>query len=185
MDQVAVLHDFRKKEAFLLIVECATARGIDVRNRGEAVADSACGVDGDEGVPGPVAVCLVAWVQVSACDDMGLWIRTRGSEGVVIALDDFGAEIVQRVGDVEAVLVVESGVVRRESRGVPAEGFGPDRRRGAVVDGVAAVDELEAEIDVVLPREDLAAEDEVAAVETGEMLRGIDQACVDEGGEEC
>lgn len=32
---------------------------------------------------------------------------------------------------------------------------------------MAAVDELEAEVDVVLSPEDLAAEDEIAAVETG------------------
>ncbi len=74
MDQIAVLHNLRKEEAFLLILERAAAGGIDVRNRREAAADSACGVDGYEGVPGPVAVCLVAWVWVSACDDIyGVW----------------------------------------------------------------------------------------------------------------
>jgi hypothetical protein len=60
MDQKAILHNLRKKETLLLIHERATTGGIDVRNRREAVADSACGINGHEGVPGPVAVCLVA-----------------------------------------------------------------------------------------------------------------------------
>ena len=38
------------------------------------------------------------------------WTRTCGSESVVIALDNFRAQIVQRIGDVEAMLVVESRV---------------------------------------------------------------------------
>lgn len=60
MDQIAVLHNLRKKETLLLILERAAPGGIDVRNRREAVADSARGINGHEGVPGPVAVCLVA-----------------------------------------------------------------------------------------------------------------------------
>lgn len=122
-----------------------------------------------------VLVCVMIW---------GVWGRTCGSEGVVIALDDLRAEIVQRVSDVEAVRVVEGRVLGGERRGVPAEGFGPDERGGAVVEGVAAVDEREAEVEVVLPVEDLPAEDEVAAVEAGEVLRGVDEGGVDEGGEE-
>jgi len=60
MDQIAILHNLRKKETLLLVLKRAAPGGIDVRNRREAVADAARGVDGYEGVPGPVAVCLVA-----------------------------------------------------------------------------------------------------------------------------
>jgi hypothetical protein len=108
----------------------------------------ACGsVDGNEAVPGPVAILLVAGSTVC----------------VVEAFKDLGAKDVITVCDEVSGFGVEGGLIGRWLRVVgvvggvvydPAEGLGANFCGGAVVGVFTAVDEGEAEVDVFLLLED-------------------------------
>ena len=66
---------------------------------------------------------------------------TGDSIGVIITFNDFGAEVVCRVGNVEAIGVVEGFVGRIQTGGVPAKYLRSDFCEGGVVQIVTAVDE--------------------------------------------
>ena len=114
----------------------------------------------------------------------------RGSDGfflpksVVETFENLRTQHVHGVGNVETGLLVKSLLIRRNGRRVPAEGFRPDHGSRVGVGVVAAVDERETEVNVLLLLENLASEDEVAAVETGQVLRRVDKGVVVERGEE-
>lgn len=76
------------------------------------------------------------------------------------------------ISDVEAGTIVKLRLIGRHTILVPSETFRPDASEGLVVGVFAAGDELEAEVDVFLRVEHEAAEDEVAAVEAGEVAGG-------------
>lgn len=54
MDQVAVFHNFSKKEAVLKVAEPPSLWPIYVCYAGESRTDSSRGVDRDEGIPCPL-----------------------------------------------------------------------------------------------------------------------------------
>ena len=60
LDQIRILHDLRKQKTLLHVLESTAALDIDIVDGAEARADARGGVDGDEGIPGPVAVHLIA-----------------------------------------------------------------------------------------------------------------------------
>ena len=104
--------------------------------------------------------------------------RTGDSVRIVETFHDFGAQVVEWVGDVEAVLVVEGLVGGIHTRGVPAENLRSDPREGGGVQIVTAVDERESEIDVILSVQYGASEEEIPAVEAGQMLGRVHQCGV-------
>ena len=88
---------------------------------------------------------------------------------VVKRLQHFRAQEIIRTRDVEARTLVKLLLAARDSPFVPAETVGADASQSLVVGVLAAGDQLEAEVDVLLLGQDQAAEDEVAAVEAGEV----------------
>lgn len=142
LDEVAVLEDLGEPEALLGVVEGAAVGGVDVGDGAEADARAARLVDVQEGVPRPVLVLGVA----------------RRAVRVVVALDHLGPQDVRRRRDPEPVLGVERGLVARRRPVVatrvahpavlPAEALGAYPCCRAEVGRVAALDELEAELDV-------------------------------------
>ena len=89
---------------------------------------------------------------------------TGNSISVVETFNDFWAEVVYRIGNVEAMRVVEGFVGRVHPRGVPAEYLGADSCEGGVVQIVTAIDEREPEIDVILSVEYRTSKEKVSAV---------------------
>lgn len=65
MDQIRILHDLCKQEAFLHIVERSSIRSIDIRDRGEPLANSGRCIYCHEGVPRPILVHCVTFHPVS------------------------------------------------------------------------------------------------------------------------
>lgn len=158
MNEITVLEHLSEEEAVLEVQEGATIGSINVRDLGESGAGSGRGVDGQETLPRPVPVGLVTGSTVS----------------VVEGLNDFGAENVVRVGDVETSALVEIGLVGWDGGvvgvclgvvGDPSEALGTDSSQGAVIGVVAAVNEGEAEVDVLLLLKNETTEDEVPTVE--------------------
>lgn len=76
------------------------------------------------------------------------------------------------ISDVEAGTIVKLRLVGRHTLLVPSETFRSNTRESLGVGVFAAGDEVEAEVDVFLRVEDEAAQDEVAAVEAGEVAGG-------------
>jgi len=160
MDQIAILQDLREEETILEVVESTTVSRVHVLQLGESGADAAGGVDCDEAIPGPVPVCLVA----------------RGSVGVVETLDDFRAEDVRPVRDVEACFFVEGlfirgrawvgGIIGGSGVGHPSEHLGADTRQSIGVGILAACNEGNTKVDIFLLFENETSEDEVPSVET-------------------
>ena len=79
---------------------------------------------------------------------------TSNSVSVVETFYDFWAEIVKRVGNVEAIRIVKGFVGRAYAGGVPAKSLRPYSCEGGIIQIVAAVDEREPEVDVVLSAKD-------------------------------
>ena len=91
---------------------------------------------------------------------------TGNSISVVETFNDFGTEVVYRIGNVEAVRVEEGFVGRVHAGGVPAKYLGSDSREGRVVQIVTAVDEREPKVNVILSVEDRTSKEKVSAVKT-------------------
>ena len=89
---------------------------------------------------------------------------TGDSVSVVETFNDFGAEVVYRIGNVEAVRVEEGFVGRVHTGGVPAEYLGSDSCEGRVVQIVTAIDEREPKVNVILSVEDRTSKEKVPAV---------------------
>ena len=66
---------------------------------------------------------------------------TGNSISVVKTFNDFWAEVVYRIGNVEAIRVVEGFVSRVHTGGVPAKYLGSDSCEGRIVQIVTAIDE--------------------------------------------
>ena len=66
---------------------------------------------------------------------------TGNSISVVETFNDFGAEVVCRIDNVEAIRIVEGFVGRVHTGGIPAECLGSDTREGRVVQIMTAIDE--------------------------------------------
>ena len=81
-------------------------------------------------------------------------LLTSDSVSVVETFNNFWAEIVQWIGNVEAMRIVKRFVGRAQAGGVPAERLGPDSSESGVVQIMAAIDECKPEVDVVLPAKD-------------------------------
>ncbi len=132
---------------------------IDVADTAEARTRPSRLVDGLERIPRPVLIRLIP----------------RDAIGVIVRLDDLRPGDVLAVFDPEAGFLVEGRLGEGKRVRVPGEAFGTDAGECGDVGVVAAVDEREAEVDVVLAAEHLAPEQEVAAVEAGEVLGLEDQ----------
>ena len=145
-------------------------------------------VDGYEGIPGPVLVCRVAFrysLDYLAHPGKKQGRLTSDSVGVVETLNHFWAQVVQGVGDIEAIRIVECFVRRVDPGRVPAELLGPDPCEGGVVRVVAPVDKGEPKVDVVLSAKSGASKEEIPAVEAREVLGCIDKRGVDIACQEC
>lgn len=97
----------------------------------------------------------------------------RNPISIIKTLNNLRPEDVIPIRDPETRALIERRLVRRDVRRVPTERLGADAREGLGVGVLAGVDELEAEVGVLLLFEDQAAEEEHAAVEAGEMLRVV------------
>ena len=95
---------------------------------------------------------------------------TSYSVSVVEAFDDFWTEIVQWIGDVEAIRIVKGFVSRVHTSSVPAESLWAYSCEGGVVQIVAAIDKRKPKVDVVLSPEDRASEEKVAAIKACQMF---------------
>lgn len=107
-----------------------------------------------KGIPCPILVLGIASCSVS----------------IVVGLNDLGAEVVVAGADpesvlVEAILLVGGRVVLAMSNVLPGEGVGANSGVCALVGGVAAFYETDAEVDVFFLAEGQTTLDEVA---TGE-----------------
>lgn len=179
MNQIAILHHFRKQETILKVVETASLRCINIIQFRKPGSHSARAVDGNESIPGPVSVGLVAGCAV----------------GVVERFDDFWSQNIVRASDIEARFFVESKLIswrlgicggRDRSVGLdPTEDFRTNTSKSALIRIMTAVHELEAEIDVFLLFEGEATEDERSTVETGKVLRFQDSGLAVILGQEC
>ena len=130
-------------------------------------------VNGHEGIPGPVLVCRVAFrysLDYLAHPGKRQGRLTGDSVSVIVTLHNFWAQIVQRIGDIEAIRIVECCVRRVDPGRVPAELLGPNPCEGGVVRVMAPVDKGEPKVDVVLSAKSGASEEEIAAVEAREVL---------------
>ena len=121
---------------------------------------------------------LAALTLVEARDD---WF-TGDSISVVETFDDFWTKIVKGCGDVKAIRIVKGLVGRTHSSCVPAKCLRPNSRESGIVQVVAAIDERESKVDVVLSAEDGTSEKKVATIEAGQMLGRVDESGVDEAG---
>ena len=154
MNQITILHHLRKQKTLLQIRLRPPTGSINITDTAEPALRPRRRINRHKRVPRPVLVRAIP----------------RDTIGVVITLDDLGSQVVTRIGNVEASRVIECSLFRGHGGAVPGKGLGPDVCGGGGVGVVAAVDEGKAEVDVVLAGEDLAAEEEVAAVEAGKML---------------
>ena len=75
---------------------------------------------------------------------------TGDSVSVVETFDNFWTQIVQRIGDVEAIRVVKRFVGRVHPSSIPAKRFWAYSCKGRVVQIVTAVDECKSKIDIIL-----------------------------------
>lgn len=91
MDKITVLHDLCKQETVLEVIVSPSANHVHVVQFGESGTNAASGIDGNEGIPGPVLV---------------LWIAGR-SVGVVETLDNLGAKDINVRSDIETCLLIE------------------------------------------------------------------------------
>lgn len=167
MNQVAILQHFGKQEAVLEVIETTSICRINILQFCKPAAYTSRRVDCHKSIPRPVPVLLV----------------TRRPVGVIETLYNFWTKDILAVGDEETGLFVESLLVRRWLRvirvigsgavGDPAEDLGADACEGTDVGVVAAVDELQAKINVFLLFEGEAAEDERSAIETGNWLKSV------------
>ena len=100
---------------------------------------------------------------------------SRSAVRVVVRFDHLGAQIVASAVDPVSVLVVEIGLVggRRGALALgifPVEAVGTDMGRGRSVSGVTPGSKSQTEVHQVLVVKHQSAEDEVAAVEAGQVL---------------
>ena len=153
-NQISIFQHLREQKALLVIELLPSPKYINITNTTKTRTRPCRCVDGYERIPRPVAIHRVAGNTVS----------------VVIRLDDLGPRDVVAILDPETILLVKGRLGGGQRGRVPGENFGADAGGGGDVGRVAAVDEGEAEFDVVLAFEDFAAEEEVAAIEAGEML---------------
>jgi hypothetical protein len=164
MNQITILQHLRKPKAILEIIITTTTSHINILQLRKSTPNTRRRINRHKRIPGPIPVCLI----------------TRCSVSVVETLDDFWAKDVIAIRDVETSFLVKSGLVswRRGVVGVigcgvvgdPAEDLGADSCGGTCVGVLAAFDELESEVDVLLLFECETAEDEGSAVETGNWL---------------
>lgn len=68
-------------------------------------------------------------------------LLTGNSISVIETFNDFWAEVIYRIGNTEAIRVVEGFVGGVHTGGVPAEHLGSDACEGGVVQIVTAIDE--------------------------------------------
>lgn len=154
---IRILHHFCEKEALLIICLGTAIRRIYITNTRETTVGAARGVDGNKGIPSPVLISSIASDSIS----------------IIVAFDDFGAGDVNRVSDIEAVLVVKLGIVFIKASGVPGEDLRPNASLSTNVRIVATGDKLKTKVDNVLSSKDGAAENEISSVETGKMFRRV------------
>ena len=92
-------------------------------------------------------------------EDTYILIHTAASDTICVveALDHFGSQDILAIGDVESSSFVEGRLVRRKSRNIPREAFGPDSGKSLVVCIFASFHELEAKVDILLLVQDQAS----------------------------
>jgi hypothetical protein len=154
MNQVAILQHLGKPEAVLEVIVSTSIRRINILQLREPAAHTCRRVDGHEGIPSPISVCLV----------------TRRPVGVVETLKHFRTKDIFAIGDVETGLFVKRclvgwwpwviRVIGCGTVGDPAEDLWADACEVADVSVVAAVDELQTEVNVFLFFKSKTAEDE-------------------------
>lgn len=154
MDQITILQHLREQKALLIIRLLPTPWRVHIADATEPTPSPRRRVDRHKRIPRPIAIHLIA----------------RNAVCVIIRLDHLRPRDVLAVLDPEAGFRVEGRLVGGQGGGVPGEGLRADSGQGGDVGVVAAVDEREAEVDIVLAVEDFAAEEEVAAIEAGEVL---------------
>lgn len=166
MNQIRILHNLGEQKALLLIIERAPLLCIDIGNRRETGPGATSSVDTHEGIPGPILVFGIS----------------RDSIRVIETLDNLRPEIVEWVGNIKTVLLIERLILRVYTGGVPAELFGSDVSRCGGVSIMAPVDQLQSKVNVILPPKHLATKQEVSAIEARQMLGCIYERRVDVAG---
>lgn len=108
--EVRVLQDLRKQEALLVVVLGATIGSVNVREGSKARVGTAGFVDGNKGIPDPVAVLYIGSVNPMHCSS-GHWATDDFFSGdsvrVVKALDNLGSQNVRPTVDVETRLLIQ------------------------------------------------------------------------------
>lgn len=92
MYQIRILHDLRKQETLLEVIEASSTHHINIIDSREATAGATGCVDGDKSIPSPVTVRLVSGSAVC----------------IVIALDNLWSKNIIRGGDPKAGCIVKS-----------------------------------------------------------------------------
>jgi hypothetical protein len=177
MYQERIFQHLSKPEAVLEIKKSSSIRSINILQFSKSATSTSSCVDGDKSVPGPVAILLV----------------TSEAVGVVEGLENFWAENVVSVGDVETGFLVEGKLVgwdgrivgvagesavfnplggklvkcliRSGERGSYVEDFRSNACKGAVVGVFATFYQSQTKIDVLFILKNEAAEQEVSSVE--------------------
>lgn len=160
MNQIRILQHLREQKAILEVIIAAPIRGIHIRQLRKPTSNFTINANTLKSCPRPISILLISSDSISIID----------------TLHDFGTEDVIRVGDPEAVVVVErcisfgwlgiDGVGGSGGVFDPLETLGSDACSVGGVGLVAAVGQCDAEVLILLLVEDHAAKEEAATGET-------------------